>query len=114
MSQKRKESVVGPLRNLLVVIAEHQPTSVYSGMKIKSLKAGKIKHCLTFSFPLQEFIREGCLYKLTKKGLQQRMFFLVGVAPDFYKPKVFKIKLLGKYVFTCLCLKSAPETENSL
>nr|XP_014350016.1 PREDICTED: FERM, RhoGEF and pleckstrin domain-containing protein 2-like [Latimeria chalumnae] len=24
----------------------------------------------------QEFIREGCLYKLTKKGLQQRMFFL--------------------------------------
>uniref|UniRef100_A0A8C3C443 FERM, ARHGEF and pleckstrin domain-containing protein 2 n=1 Tax=Cairina moschata TaxID=8855 RepID=A0A8C3C443_CAIMO len=23
-----------------------------------------------------EFIREGCLYKLTKKGLQQRMFFL--------------------------------------
>uniref|UniRef100_A0A8B9CQL8 FERM, ARHGEF and pleckstrin domain-containing protein 2 n=5 Tax=Neognathae TaxID=8825 RepID=A0A8B9CQL8_9AVES len=32
--------------------------------------------CLTFSFPLQEFIREGCLYKLTKKGLQQRMFFL--------------------------------------
>lgn len=25
----------------------------------------------------QEFIREGCLHKLTKKGLQQRMFFLV-------------------------------------
>ncbi|KAF7243205.1 FERM, ARHGEF and pleckstrin domain-containing protein 2 [Varanus komodoensis] len=25
----------------------------------------------------REFIREGCLYKLTKKGLQQRMFFLV-------------------------------------
>lgn len=39
---------------------------------------GKIKLCLTFTFPLQEFIREGCLYKLTKKGLQQRMFFLVG------------------------------------
>uniref|UniRef100_A0A8D0F8E0 FERM, ARH/RhoGEF and pleckstrin domain protein 2 n=1 Tax=Strix occidentalis caurina TaxID=311401 RepID=A0A8D0F8E0_STROC len=32
--------------------------------------------CLNFCFPLQEFIREGCLYKLTKKGLQQRMFFL--------------------------------------
>lgn len=30
-----------------------------------------------FLFFLQEFIREGCLYKLTKKGLQQRMFFLV-------------------------------------
>ncbi|KAB0395645.1 hypothetical protein E2I00_000518 [Balaenoptera physalus] len=28
---------------------------------------------------LQEFIREGCLHKLTRKGLQQRMFFLVGV-----------------------------------
>ena len=27
---------------------------------------------------LQEFIREGCLHKLTRKGLQQRMFFLVG------------------------------------
>uniref|UniRef100_A0A671T3C8 FERM, ARHGEF and pleckstrin domain-containing protein 2 n=1 Tax=Sinocyclocheilus anshuiensis TaxID=1608454 RepID=A0A671T3C8_9TELE len=27
--------------------------------------------------PGREFIREGCLYKLTKKGLQQRMFFLV-------------------------------------
>ncbi|KAL4630702.1 FERM, RhoGEF and pleckstrin domain-containing protein 2-like isoform X1 [Arapaima gigas] len=30
--------------------------------------------CLTA--PGREFIREGCLYKLTKKGLQQRMFFL--------------------------------------
>uniref|UniRef100_A0A672SIU3 FERM, ARHGEF and pleckstrin domain-containing protein 2 n=1 Tax=Sinocyclocheilus grahami TaxID=75366 RepID=A0A672SIU3_SINGR len=29
------------------------------------------------SAPGREFIREGCLYKLTKKGLQQRMFFLV-------------------------------------
>uniref|UniRef100_H3CC68 FERM, ARHGEF and pleckstrin domain-containing protein 2 n=1 Tax=Tetraodon nigroviridis TaxID=99883 RepID=H3CC68_TETNG len=26
--------------------------------------------------PGRKFIREGCLYKLTKKGLQQRMFFL--------------------------------------
>ncbi|XP_072429266.1 FERM, ARHGEF and pleckstrin domain-containing protein 2 isoform X3 [Chiloscyllium punctatum] len=26
--------------------------------------------------PGRDFIREGCLYKLTKKGLQQRMFFL--------------------------------------
>uniref|UniRef100_A0A7N9AK58 FERM, ARHGEF and pleckstrin domain-containing protein 2 n=1 Tax=Mastacembelus armatus TaxID=205130 RepID=A0A7N9AK58_9TELE len=26
--------------------------------------------------PGREFIREGCLFKLTKKGLQQRMFFL--------------------------------------
>lgn len=29
---------------------------------------------------LQEFIREGCLHKLTKKGLQPRLFFLVGPA----------------------------------
>uniref|UniRef100_A0A3P8VEJ4 FERM, ARHGEF and pleckstrin domain-containing protein 2 n=1 Tax=Cynoglossus semilaevis TaxID=244447 RepID=A0A3P8VEJ4_CYNSE len=28
------------------------------------------------SAPGREFVREGCLYKLTKKGLQQRMFFL--------------------------------------
>ncbi|TKC45531.1 hypothetical protein EI555_019767 [Monodon monoceros] len=28
--------------------------------------------------PGREFIREGCLHKLTRKGLQQRMFFLVG------------------------------------
>ena len=26
----------------------------------------------------QELIREGCLHKLSRKGLQQRMFFLVG------------------------------------
>lgn len=26
----------------------------------------------------QELVREGCLLKLTRKGLQQRMFFLVG------------------------------------
>ncbi|XP_029470817.1 FERM, ARHGEF and pleckstrin domain-containing protein 2 [Rhinatrema bivittatum] len=28
------------------------------------------------TIPHREFIRQGCLYKLTKKGLQQRMFFL--------------------------------------
>lgn len=40
---------------------------------------GTNKHqdVLFSSFSPQEFIREGCLYKLTKKGLQQRMFFLV-------------------------------------
>uniref|UniRef100_A0A8C2Y774 FERM, ARHGEF and pleckstrin domain-containing protein 2 n=1 Tax=Coturnix japonica TaxID=93934 RepID=A0A8C2Y774_COTJA len=41
-----------------------------------SVWLGKSKLCITVSFPWQEFIREGCLYKLTKKGLQQRMFFL--------------------------------------
>ncbi|XP_075882661.1 FERM, ARHGEF and pleckstrin domain-containing protein 2 isoform X2 [Nelusetta ayraudi] len=38
---------------------------------------GTNKHLdVGFFLSLQEFIREGCLYKLTKKGLQQRMFFL--------------------------------------
>uniref|UniRef100_A0A803YGR8 FERM, ARHGEF and pleckstrin domain-containing protein 2 n=1 Tax=Meleagris gallopavo TaxID=9103 RepID=A0A803YGR8_MELGA len=41
-----------------------------------SVRLGKSKLCITVPFPWQEFIREGCLYKLTKKGLQQRMFFL--------------------------------------
>lgn len=44
--------------------------------------AEKLSEChpeyLTNLLCFQEFIREGCLYKLTKKGLQQRMFFLVG------------------------------------
>ena len=26
----------------------------------------------------REFVREGCLQKLSRKGYQQRMFFLVG------------------------------------
>ncbi len=32
----------------------------------------------------QEFIREGCLQKLSKKGYQQRMFFLVGICFIFF------------------------------
>lgn len=40
---------------------------------------------LTSVLCLQEFIREGCLYKLTKKGLQQRMFFLVSTKPLWLK-----------------------------
>uniref|UniRef100_A0A3P8ZVX2 FERM, ARHGEF and pleckstrin domain-containing protein 2 n=1 Tax=Esox lucius TaxID=8010 RepID=A0A3P8ZVX2_ESOLU len=38
---------------------------------------GRVSSWLTTADAVsQEFIREGCLYKLTKKGLQQRMFFL--------------------------------------
>ena len=29
----------------------------------------------------REFVREGCLQKLSRKGYQQRMFFLVGILP---------------------------------
>jgi len=36
--------------------------------------------CLLFQ---QKFIREGCLQKLSRKGFQQRMFFLV-MEPFFY------------------------------
>ncbi|XP_074859817.1 FERM, ARHGEF and pleckstrin domain-containing protein 2 isoform X1 [Carettochelys insculpta] len=43
-------------------------------------KLTELQHDLTgidnLIAPGREFIREGCLYKLTKKGLQQRMFFL--------------------------------------
>ena len=31
--------------------------------------------------PNREFIREGCLQKLSRKGYQQRMFFLVRNSP---------------------------------
>uniref|UniRef100_A0A8C7E8K5 FERM, ARHGEF and pleckstrin domain-containing protein 2 n=1 Tax=Nothoprocta perdicaria TaxID=30464 RepID=A0A8C7E8K5_NOTPE len=49
------------------------------GRHPNSVRLGEMELCLTLFFLfcfLQEFIREGCLYKLTKKGLQQRMFFL--------------------------------------
>uniref|UniRef100_A0A2I3GT89 FERM, ARHGEF and pleckstrin domain-containing protein 2 n=1 Tax=Nomascus leucogenys TaxID=61853 RepID=A0A2I3GT89_NOMLE len=34
--------------------------------------------------PGREFIREGCLHKLTRKGLQQRMFFLICLSKGVY------------------------------
>lgn len=50
MSQKRKESVIGPPRNLLVVIAGHQSTSVYSGVKIKFPQVRKDHTLFNFFF----------------------------------------------------------------
>uniref|UniRef100_A0A672SJA8 FERM, ARHGEF and pleckstrin domain-containing protein 2 n=1 Tax=Sinocyclocheilus grahami TaxID=75366 RepID=A0A672SJA8_SINGR len=50
------------------------------------------------SAPGREFIREGCLYKLTKKGLQQRMFFLV--------------RLSFCSILAVLILTSVEESEN--
>lgn len=41
---------------------------------LKSDQCSPLLHCLC-----QEFIRLGCLSKLSGKGLQQRMFFLVGL-----------------------------------
>lgn len=43
-----------------------------------SAEAAPGRHRGASLLSLQEFIREGCLHKLTRKGLQQRMFFLVG------------------------------------
>lgn len=45
--------------------------------EVQEISAYNLTRLSFFFFFLQEFIREGCLYKLTKKGLQQRMFFLV-------------------------------------
>uniref|UniRef100_A0A8C8SAB9 FERM, ARHGEF and pleckstrin domain-containing protein 2 n=1 Tax=Pelusios castaneus TaxID=367368 RepID=A0A8C8SAB9_9SAUR len=56
--------------------------------------------------PGREFIREGCLYKLTKKGLQQRMFFLVSASFAICPSSVFKIQSQTK-----LC-SSRTESEN--
>ncbi|NXU79940.1 FARP2 protein, partial [Oreotrochilus melanogaster] len=59
-------------RNALKEVTEMTSQLQHSFIRLENF----LKLCLTFWFLLQEFIREGCLYKLTKKGLQQRMFFL--------------------------------------
>ena len=45
------------------------------------MASGQLSHCviitIVYLFSLQKFIREGCLQKLSHKGFQQRMFFLV-------------------------------------
>lgn len=51
------------------------------------------------SCSLQEFIREGCLYKLTKKGLQQRMFFLVSTKHSVLGSQ--QNDVLGNHLFFC-------------
>ena len=38
--------------------------------------------CLKSTFFIQDFIREGCLQKFSRKGYQQRMFFLVRYLKD--------------------------------
>lgn len=61
------ENLTAPGRVGAVAQSEVQEISAYNLTRLSFF----------FLFFLQEFIREGCLYKLTKKGLQQRMFFLV-------------------------------------
>lgn len=62
------ENLTAPGRVGAVAQSEVQEISAYNLTRLSFFY---------FLFFLQEFIREGCLYKLTKKGLQQRMFFLV-------------------------------------
>lgn len=63
------ENLTAPGRVGAVAQSEVQEMSAYN--------LTRLSFFIFFIFFLQEFIREGCLYKLTKKGLQQRMFFLV-------------------------------------
>lgn len=62
------ENLTAPGRVGAVAQSEVQEISAYNLTRLSFF---------IYLFLLQEFIREGCLYKLTKKGLQQRMFFLV-------------------------------------
>lgn len=62
------ENLTAPGRVGAVAQSEVQEMSAYNLTRLSFF---------IYLFFLQEFIREGCLYKLTKKGLQQRMFFLV-------------------------------------
>ncbi|KAL2300983.1 hypothetical protein Nmel_011538, partial [Mimus melanotis] len=68
-------------RNALKEITEMTSQLQHSLIRLENFqKLTELQHDLigvdNLTAPGREFIREGCLYKLTKKGLQQRMFFL--------------------------------------
>lgn len=68
-------------RDALKVITEVTSTLQHSLVRLENLqKLTELQRDLVgmenLIAPGREFIREGCLHKLTKKGLQQRMFFL--------------------------------------
>ncbi|NXX95829.1 FARP2 protein, partial [Centropus bengalensis] len=68
-------------RNALKEVTEMTSQLQHSLIRLENFqKLTELQHDLigidNLSAPGREFIREGCLYKLTKKGLQQRMFFL--------------------------------------
>ncbi|XP_024901214.1 FERM, ARHGEF and pleckstrin domain-containing protein 2 isoform X3 [Pteropus alecto] len=72
----------GPLHtDALTVITEMTAMLRHSLVRLENLqKLTELQRDLvgveSLIAPGREFIREGCLHKLTKKGLQQRMFFL--------------------------------------
>ncbi|KFQ57207.1 FERM, RhoGEF and pleckstrin domain-containing protein 2, partial [Pelecanus crispus] len=68
-------------RNALKEVTEMTSQLRHSLIRLENFqKLTELQHDLigidNLTAPGREFIREGCLYKLTKKGLQQRMFFL--------------------------------------
>uniref|UniRef100_A0A8C8BMX7 FERM, ARH/RhoGEF and pleckstrin domain protein 2 n=1 Tax=Otus sunia TaxID=257818 RepID=A0A8C8BMX7_9STRI len=68
-------------RNALKEVTEMTSRLQHSLIRLENFqKLTELQHDLigidNLTAPGREFIREGCLYKLTKKGLQQRMFFL--------------------------------------
>ncbi|XP_036091921.1 FERM, ARHGEF and pleckstrin domain-containing protein 2 isoform X4 [Rousettus aegyptiacus] len=68
-------------RDALTVITEVTATLQHSLVRLENLqKLMELQQDLvgveSLVAPGREFIREGCLHTLTKKGLQQRMFFL--------------------------------------
>ncbi|XP_053511159.1 FERM, ARHGEF and pleckstrin domain-containing protein 2 isoform X2 [Artibeus jamaicensis] len=68
-------------RDALEVITEVTSTLQHSLARLENLqKLTELQRDLvgveSLITPGREFIREGCLHKLTRKGLQQRMFFL--------------------------------------
>ncbi|XP_009867970.1 PREDICTED: FERM, RhoGEF and pleckstrin domain-containing protein 2, partial [Apaloderma vittatum] len=68
-------------RNALKEVTEMMSQLQPSLIRLENFqKLTELQHDLigidNLTAPGREFIREGCLYKLTKKGLQQRMFFL--------------------------------------
>ncbi|POI23880.1 hypothetical protein CIB84_012371, partial [Bambusicola thoracicus] len=69
-------------RNALKEVTEMTSQLQHSLIRLENFqKLTELQHDLigidNLTAPGREFIREGCLYKLTKKGLQQRMFFLL-------------------------------------
>lgn len=62
----------------MVTSASPRPQPQPSPASVLSAEAAVGPRNADLNAVFQEFIREGCLHKLTRKGLQQRMFFLVG------------------------------------
>ncbi|XP_077009465.1 FERM, ARHGEF and pleckstrin domain-containing protein 2 isoform X2 [Tamandua tetradactyla] len=67
----------GALAAVVAVVSELRPhlTRLETLQKLVELQRALVG-VENLAAPGREFVREGCLHKLTKKGLQQRMFFL--------------------------------------